>query len=81
MEEDYQTWKSLELLQLLEMMNEEECPTGHFYKKFEEIAEMTAEKLHIDPKEVKWLLKKKRTTKSKARRKRRKRGRKSNGSR
>ena len=58
MEEDYQTWKSLELLQLLIIMNEEECSTGHFFKKFDEIAEMAAEKLDIEPKEFKWLVKK-----------------------
>ena len=60
MEEDYQTWKSLDLLNLLIIMNEEECPSGNFYKTFEEITEMAAEKLDIEPKEVKWLVKKKR---------------------
>ena len=34
-------------------------PNGAFFKKFEEIAEMAVEKLDIEPKEVKWLVKKK----------------------
>ena len=37
MEEDYQTWESVDLLKLLRIMDEEECPTGHFSKKFDEI--------------------------------------------
>ena len=73
MEEDYLTWKNLELLQLLIIMNEEECPMGHSYKQFEEIAEIAAEKLDIEPKEVKWLVKKKEIDKIEGKKSERKR--------
>ena len=65
--ETYENWKSVELLQLLQILVEEECPTGHLSRKVDEIVEITAKKLDVEPKEVVWIVRKKRNRSEKRR--------------
>ena len=54
--EDYDQYTALELIQLLDVLERERFPTGGLYKRENEIMELTAKRLDIEPKEVGWLL-------------------------
>ena len=57
--DNFETYKSHELLQLLEILEEEEDPSCELYRRKEQIRKIAAKKLGIEQKEVMWLTKKK----------------------
>ena len=54
--ESYGDYTLIELFQLLDILEWERFPTGGLYKRKNEIIEISAKWLDIEPKEVGWLL-------------------------
>ena len=54
--ESYDDYTVVELFQLLDIMEIECFPTGGLYKRKNEIIDITAKRLDIEPNEVGWLL-------------------------